>query len=152
MKSINDLNQGTPTLASQFPMYDTGNGRDAKCSLNDIAEVVQAQLTQQGDFVTQYASPNATAFNIAIAPPEDGTSMWLVLTPTGTFGTGTITLPPVANCVHQQEVLVNCTQVVTALTIAGNGATVNGAPTTFAANGFMRLRFEGVQKAWYRVG
>ena len=37
-------------------------------------------------------------------------------------------------------------------TVAGNGSTVNGAPTTLAANSFFRLRFDGVFKAWYRVG
>jgi hypothetical protein len=41
---------------------------------------------------------------------------------------------------------------VTTLTIAGNGSTLNGAPTTIAANGFFNLRFDGVFKAWYRVG
>ena len=29
---------------------------------------------------------------------------------------------------------------------------VNGAPGNLAANGFFRLRFDGVFKAWYRVG
>jgi hypothetical protein len=47
---------------------------------------------------------------------------------------------------------VNTTQAVTALTVAGNGATVNGAPTTLAANGFFRIRFDAVLDVWYRVG
>ena len=48
--------------------------------------------------------------------------------------------------------MVSCTQAVTTLTVSGNGSTVNGAPTTLAANGFFRLRYDGVFKAFYRVG
>jgi hypothetical protein len=54
--------------------------------------------------------------------------------------------------VDGQQLLVSCTQAVTTLTVAGNGSTVNGAPATLAANAFFRLRFDGVFKAWYRVG
>jgi hypothetical protein len=52
----------------------------------------------------------------------------------------------------KQEILVNTTQAITALTINANGATIVGAPTTLAAGGFFRLRFDGVLDTWYRVG
>jgi hypothetical protein len=79
--------------------------------------------------------------------------MFLLLTPTGGFAAGTITLPAQATCVDGQEVLVTTTQLVTALTVGGNGATaVNGAPTTLAANAFFRMRYDGPAKSWYRVG
>jgi hypothetical protein len=87
-----------------------------------------------------------------IAPDTSGENVYLLLTPTGTLAAGTITLPALASAVDGQQVLVSCTQIVTALTVAGNGATVNGAPTTLAANGFFRLRFDGVNNSWYRVG
>jgi hypothetical protein len=61
-------------------------------------------------------------------------------------------LPLLANCVDKQEILVNCTQAITTLTVNGNGATVTGAPTTLSANGFFRLRFDGLANVWYRVG
>ena len=44
------------------------------------------------------------------------------------------------------------TQAVTTLTVSGNGATVNGAPAALTANGFFRLRFDGVLGGWYRLG
>lgn len=150
--AIERLNQGTPTTASQIPFYDPSNGQDRRASVAALAEVIQETLTAPGAFVTQYAAPNATGFGVSAAPPTDGASVYLLLTPLAAYAAGTITLPARATCISGQELLVSCTQTVTALTVAGNGATVNGAPTTLAANGFFRLRFNEIFGAWYRVG
>lgn len=152
MSSINRLGNGTPASDSQIPFLDTPNGRDAKASLADIAAVLQELLTPMGTLITQYAAPNATGFNVQIAPPVDGAGMFLLLTPLAGYAAGTITLPAKALCVDGQELLVSCTQSVAALTVAGNGATVNGAPAALTANGFFRLRYDGVNGSWYRVG
>lgn len=151
MSSIQRLATATPTSASQIPFNDTQNGRDSKASLNDIAVVLQGLLTPLGERITQYASPNATGFNIQIAPPVTGASMWLLLTPTAGFAAGTVTLPAKSTAIDGQEVQVSTTQAVTTFAVAGNGATVNGAPGTLAAGGFFTLRYEGVNGAWYRV-
>lgn len=149
--AINNLGTRTPTTASQFPFYDPSQGQDARCSLQDIAQALVPLLTTSGAFITQYAAPNATGFNVQVQLPVNGASIFLLLTPNAGYAAGTITLPAVATCIDGQELLVACMQLVTALTVAGNGAPVNGAPTTLAANGFFRLRFDGVFKAWYRV-
>lgn len=150
--AIERLNQGTPSAASQIPFYDPQNGQDRKMSVDQLATLLESELTPGAGLITQYAAPNATGFNVVIAPPTDGASMYLLLTPGGAYAAGTITLPAQALCIDGQELLVSCTQAVTALTVAGNGSTVNGAPANLAANGFFRLRFDGVFKAWYRVG
>lgn len=150
--AIERLNQGTPSAASQIPFYDPQNGQDRKMSVDQLAALLEEELTPGGSLLTQYAAPNATGFNVAIAPPTNGASVFLLLTPAGAYAAGTITLPAQAVCIDGQELLVTCTQAVTALTVAGNGSTVNGAPAALAANGFFRLRFDGVFKAWYRVG
>lgn len=150
--AIERLNQGTPSAASQIPFYDPQNGQDRRMSVDQLAALLEDELTPAGGLVTQYAAPNATGFNIAIAPPTDGGSVFLLLTPAGAYAAGTITLPAQATCIDGQELLVTCTQAVAALTVAGNGSAVNGAPAALAANGFFRLRFDGVFKAWYRVG
>lgn len=142
----------TLSAADQLALFSNALGNDARATLATLLTWLQSQLSAAGGSITQYAAPSATAFNIAVAPPVNGTSVYLLLTPTAGFAAGTITLPPQASCVDEQELLVSCTQVVTALTVAGNGSTVNGAPTTLAANGFFRLRFDGVFKAWYRAG
>lgn len=151
MPTINQLST-VDTLSSGdlFPVYVSSEGDARKASATTVREFVLANASIADDKITQYAAPSATGFAVAILNGPD--SVWLILLPTAGFAAGTITLPAVANCVDKQELLVNSTQAVTTLTIGGNGATVTGAPTTLAANGFFRLRFDGLAKAWYRVG
>lgn len=148
--AIQNLNQGTPTTASQIPFFDEASGQDRRCSVSALQALLAP--SSSASLTTQYAQPSATGFSVLITPPEDGASVWLLLTPLAGYAAGTLTLPAQALCVDGQELLVSSTQAVTTLTVAGNGSTVNGAPTTLAANAFFRLRFDGVFKAWYRVG
>jgi hypothetical protein len=110
----------------------------------------QDGITANDDKITQYSSPSSTGFSVQVN--NASSSLFLLLTPTGAFAAGTLVLPVQANCIARQEILVFCAQAVTTLTINGNGSTVLGAPTTLAANGFFRLRFDNVNKIWYRVG
>lgn len=145
--SSSDMNGG-----DLLALFSSVLGNDAATPLSALLSWLQSQLTAAGAFQTQYAAPNATGFAVGIAPLQAGSSVYLLLTPAAGYAAGTITLPQSTYCVDGQEVLVSCTQAVTALTISGNGATVNGAPTTLAANSFFRLRFDGVFQAWYRIG
>lgn len=151
MPTINQLTAVDQVVSSdQVPIYSSENGDARKASMATLLAFFSGQITANDDKITQYAAPSATAFNVQLN--NDVNSVWLILTPTGILAAGTLTLPAVANCVDRQEILVNCTQTVTALTISGNGSTVTGAPTTLAANAFFRLRFDAVTKTWYRVG
>jgi hypothetical protein len=150
---INQLSRAdTVTAGDLAVIFSTNNGDARAAAMSVLLAYFQDNLTASGSFMTQYASPNATAFNVTISPATNGENVYLLLTPTAGFAAGTITLPALASAVDGQEVLVSCTQAVTTLTVAGNGATVNGPPTTLAANGFFRLRFNGVNNSWYRVG
>lgn len=151
MTTINQLS-AVDTVASsdQVPIYSNGNGDARKASMSVIKDYVLSDATVADDKVTQYASPAATGFTVTVN--NSSSSVWLILTPLAGYAAGTITLPAVANCIDRQELLVNTTQAVTTLTVAGNGATVIGAPTTLAANAFFRLRFDAVLDVWYRVG
>lgn len=152
--SINQLS-GADSVSSGdlIPVWVASNSDTRKVAMSVLLEFIEDNLTPVADGkVTQYAAPSATGFSVTISP-ADGTSVWLILTPAAGYAAGTITLPPVASCKDLQEILVNCTQAVTTLTIASNGATaVTGAPTTLAANAFFRLRFDLLTKTWYRVG
>lgn len=152
---INKLSRAdTVTAGDLAVIFSTNNGDARAAAISVLLAYFQANLSSPGSLVTQYASPNATAFAIQIAPPSDGTSMFLLLTPTAGFAAGTINLPAVA--VDKQEVLVSCTQSVAALTVGAPLASpvpvINGAPAALAANGFFRMRYDGVNKSWYRVG
>jgi len=151
MPQINQLaavDQISP--GDQVPIFSTNQGDARKASMSLLKQFFQEGMTAADDKVTQYSAPSATGFSTQIT--NGANSIWLVLTPTGAFAAGTIVLPTLANCVDKQEILVNCTQAVTTLTVSGNGATVTGAPTTLAANGFFRLRFDIITNTWYRVG
>lgn len=103
---------------------------------------------------TQVAVPAATGFNISVVSVIGGNSydIWLLLKPTAGFAAGTITLPLAATCVDQQVVTVSCTQQVTSLTVAGNGAaSVEGAPSSLAADSTFKLRFNLASTTWHRA-
>jgi hypothetical protein len=153
VSSINRLNKVSALAAEDLlAIFSQQLGSDASATLATLTAYLQEQLTADSAPTTQYSAPSATGFSVTIAPPVDGGSVWLLLTPAAGYAAGTVVLPAQASCVDGQEVLVSCTQAVTTLTVNGNGSTVNGAPATLAANAFFRLRFDGVFKAWYRAG
>lgn len=126
------------------------NGQDYRLLAGSVLDYIQANLSFPASFTQQYSAPSATGFSVQVTDGSD--NIHLILTPGAGYAAGTIVMPLLANCVDGQEVLINCTQAVTTLTITGNGSTVTGAPTTLAANAFFRLRFDDVTNTWYRVG
>lgn len=127
------------------------NGQDYRASAEALLAFMQGNLTfPTQQFTTQYAAPSATGFSVQVTNGAD--NIHLILTPTAGFAAGTLVLPVTPGAVDKQEVLVSCTQAVTALTVNGNGATVTGAPTTLAANAFFRLKLDATTNVWYRIG
>lgn len=150
MATINQLSQiDQLQLSDLLAVYSAANSDARKASITQLFDLLQENLVAQDDKLTQYAAPSSTGFTVNV---QSEGSTWLLLTPTGAFAAGTIVLPAVADVQDRQEVLVNCTQAVTTLTVSGNGATVTGAPSTLAANAFFRLRFDQPSSVWYRVG
>lgn len=131
------------------------NNQDYRLSIAELLAFIQGGLTfppfGQPIFNTQYAAPSSTGFNVQITNGDD--NVHLILTPTAGFATGAITLPLVTGLVDKQEVLVNCTQQVTAFTVNPNGATaVTGEPTALGADDFFRLKYDLPTQTWYRIG
>jgi len=152
--SINDLSAIDALAAGDLiPVYDASNGDTRKISASSLSDYVETSIVDKfPEYTVQRSSPSATGFSVTISS-TDGTSIHLILTPVAGYAAGTIVLPAAATCVDKQEVLVNCTQIVTTLTISENGAShVTGEPTTLAANAFFRLRYDLTTLGWYRVG
>ena len=146
MTSINKLSAlDTLTGGDLLAVWATSQGDTRKASLTTLVAYLQSALSLPGAISTQYAAPSANGFTVTVA---DGNT-WLLLTPTGTFAAGAIVLP--SGATDKSEVSVNCTQIVTSLTVSAGGTTVTGAPTTLAANGFFTMRFDAATAAWYRV-
>src|SRR4051812_33409475 len=124
MSSIDRLQRVTTlTTADLVALFSNSLGDDAAATLGTPIAFLQQQLSAAGTLITQYAAPTLTGFTVLIAPLIAGQSVYLLLTPPAGFAAGTITLPPQASCVDGQTLLVSTTQLVTALTVAGNGAT-----------------------------
>lgn len=149
MASIDRLNQSDAAASDSLPFYSASAGADRRTSFTQLAELLQSLLTASGA-AQQYAAPNATGFSVTVSPVTAGAWVWLLMTPVAGYAAGTIVLPQSPS--DRQEINVSTTQAVTTLTVSGNGYTVNGAPSTLAANGFFRLKFDAVNQSWYRVG
>jgi len=148
MTTINSLSQiDALGGGDQVPVYDSDAGTARKASVSQFVAYFRSAFASP-DVAVTISSPIA-GFNQVLA--TSATSIWLILTPAGTLATGTVTLPPVADCFDGQQVLVTSTESITALTVAGNGATVNGAPAALGIDGFFALRFNKLLSSWYCV-
>lgn len=144
MATINQLSS-TDVLngGDLLPVYKQNQGDARKCSITTLMDYVNANVTTVTQN-TQYAAPAATGFSVAV----NTGNVWMILTPVSTYAAGAIVLPTGAS--DKDTVTVNCTQIVTSLTVS-SGATVVGAPTTLATNGFFTMRFDAATSTWYRV-
>lgn len=145
----------TLALGDNIAVGSSTNGDDRRAAISTLLTFLQANLTivdasAFADYLTQYAAPSATGFSVAVNDTDDNTH--LIITPVAGYAAGTIVLPSSTNAIDGQELLCNCTQAVTTLTIDGNGASVVGEPSTLAANDFFRLRYDLPGITWYRVG
>jgi hypothetical protein len=145
MTNINQLSSmDTLSGGDLLAVWAQNNGDTRKSSLTLLTSYLQGVLVQPGSLTTQYAAPSATGFAVTVATGDT----WLILTPTGTLAVGAIILPSAPT--DKAEVIVTCTQIVTALTVSAGGTTVTGAPTTLAANQGFTMRFDAATNAWYR--
>lgn len=135
-----------------LPFYSKANSDARKVTLPVLAGYLQALNEGEPDQTVYALAVDGSTFTTTIEPAVAGGNVWALLTPSAPFTAGTITLPGIESRGDGQEVLVSCTQAVAALTVDGNGATVNGAPAALVANGFFRMRFDLVALAWFRVG
>jgi len=151
-RQINQLNSSTQISGSDlFAIFSQESGDTRKVSLTEFVNWLTTQtITTQDNKVTQYAAP-LTGSTVVVLDAQK--SVWLDITPAGTIATLTITFPVSTNVVDKTEILITTTNTITALTLNGNGATIGGAVTTLAADGFVKYRFDGGPlKAWHRAG
>lgn len=154
MTTINKLTRtDTVSAGDVVPVYVQNQGDARGAAMSVLLAYIQSALTLPVDaveqFTTQYSSPAATGFSVQIN--DDSSNTHLILTPTGTFAAGTIALPQAINSVDKQQILVNSTQAVTALTITASGATIIGAPSNLGANDAFLLMYEQTTTAWYSI-
>lgn len=145
MANINQLSS-TSTLqgGDLLAVWAQNNGDTRKASLTLVSDYIVGTIDLPIDIsLSQYASPSASAFTVAIT----AANTWLILTPTNAFATGTIALPSAVPDLSM--VCIVTTQSITALTVSASGASVIGAPTTAGANTAFTMRYDAVTNSWY---
>ena len=150
MTTINQL-AGLSQLSGGdlLPIYVPNNGDARKVSVSQLLAYFQTSFASP-TVATNLFTPG-TGFNVAVPTPVS-TQQWMVIQPAGTLATGTITLPLNTGTPDGTQVLVTTTQIITAFTLALNGAaSAFGAPTTLAANAFFTMRFYQATNSWYRI-
>jgi len=75
---------------------------------------------------------------------------YALLKPAGTLATLTINLP--SSPLDGDVVKVGTSQIITALTMSGNGGTLNSGLTTLAVGGFGEWIYDSSSTTWYRFG
>lgn len=142
----------TVSAGDVIPVYvqNQGDARGAAISL--LTTYILDQIVFPVDdfaFVTQRSGPSTNGFSVQVTNSAINTH--LILTPTGSFAAGTIVLPASTSAIGNQEILVNTTQAVTALTLNGNGASVIGAPAGLGVNESFLLKYDAPTLNWYVV-
>ena len=133
----------------QLPIYVPNNGDARKVSVNQLLQYFQTTFAAP-TVATNLYTPG-TGFNITVPTPVSE-QQWMVIQPAGTLAAGTVTLPLNTGTPDGTQVLVTTTQIITAFTLALNGAaSAFGAPSTLAANAFFTMRFYQATNSWYRV-
>jgi hypothetical protein len=150
MPTINQL----PFLANvnagdQIPVYSPNNGDARRLPISQLLTYFE-QTFASPDLATNIYTPS-TGFNITVPTPT--APQWMLIQPAGTLATGTVTLPLNTQTPSGTEVLITTTQIITAFTLAANGAAnVYGAPTALTANQFFKMRYVQATNSWYRIG
>ena len=150
MPTINQLSGISQVSGGdQLPVYSQNNGDARKISITQLLQYFQTVFAAP-TVATNLYTPG-TGFNITVPTPTSE-QQWMVIQPAGTLATGTVTLPLNTGVPDGTQMLVTTTQIITAFTLAVNGAAAAfGAPTTLAANAFFTMRFYQATNSWYRI-
>lgn len=139
-------NQVTGSHGARLDLYTCMNGTDSavvNASLNGFGD-----LNVVGSIAHGYQRVIGTTGGSSTI--NDHVSSF-ILDPSGTIATYSITMP--ASPADGMELSVSSSQIVTALTMSANtGQTLDGALSTFAANGFSRFIYIQATTTWYRIG
>lgn len=146
MSAIHKLNSGVPSMTDTIPFGSSTDDGDLKCTLATLAGVLQSG---SGESQTIYESP-VSGGTVNALPSIEGVSVHVLLTPLAALASLTVFLP--VNAGHEQEVLVTSTQSISTIVVNGNGNGASGSPSSMAAGGYFRMKFDAIADVWVRVG
>lgn len=144
---INQLGQlDNPSSSDLLAVWSTNNARTRKISISQLYSLFQSSWTSP-TYQTTINTP-IEGFNLTMT--ADANNQWLILTPASGLNTGTLLLPQASTAADGQEVIINTTQQITALTLSENGATnIYGKVSTLAADSSAKYRFNKQLNSWF---
>ena len=151
--SIGSLSQASSVAAGdQVVIYQGSSSQYMAVTVANLAASMQSLLVSTSGSNKQYFAPSASGQTITIAQNSVYPNTWAIVSPLSGYAALTITLPPLAGLVDQQEILFEITQSITTITWALNGAATSvGLPTTATGPAYFRLKFDAITATWYRV-
>jgi hypothetical protein len=117
------------------------------CMRRVLGDVLAANTMSVWDIPSGGTTVVATTGGTSTVPNG---ATWMNVTPAATIATYTFVMP--ASPMPNQPVTFSTTQTITALTVNANtGQTINGAPTTLAANAAITFRWDQQHASWNRI-
>lgn len=156
-EDADDSTEWTPTLGvdadcwGQSPGYvgPKGGGYSghmtAECLRHAFGDVLAANSFSVVDPYSAGVKVVAAAAGSTTIPNG---ATWLNLVPAGTIASFTVNLPALPS--PNLPVTISTTQTITTLTVA-SALTINGAPTSLAANAATTFRFDQASQSWNRM-
>lgn len=149
MTRLNELTSATALSGGdKFPVFSQAEGETLASSLSLLLAFLQDSLNFSGPVETLRNFTPATGATVAVNI-GDQRDLWIALAPAGTLAALTIDITGAPQ--SMQEIAVSSSAAVTALTVTADQP-VQGDPASMVANGFFRLKYDGVNSIWRRVG
>lgn len=156
MSTINQLFAAMSVQGSDLiPVFAGGSQTTRRITVSQLLDFIATQQAATPSTVsTQYAAPGVNAFLVQVLQPvSGGPDVHMIINPLTDFAAGTIQLPPYANAVDGQVVVITTTKAIAAATIDLNGALAGfGLPTTLGANDSLIVAFDKPSNSWYMLG
>lgn len=135
------------TARTNIGLGNVDNTSDAD---KPVSTAQQTALDGKFDTFTRSTQTPTTGFSITLT--QDTSNQWLVLNPSSSLASGTITMVAPGSATDGQEIMISSTKQVTALTVAPNGGTVYGAPSVLAAGVTYRAKYDSSLTSWFFYG
>jgi hypothetical protein len=131
-----------------IPVWDGSNGDTRKASLTTLLAFIESNFADP-DTTTRIVAPTVDGYNVDVG--DTGDSSWLIVNPTVSATTASISLPSSTFAVNDQEITIVMTNQVTTFAITSTGASVVGAPTQIAAYDSFKMKYNASQLTWYTL-
>lgn len=149
MTRINELTRATELASGDvLPIWSQNDGESRASSVALLTAYLQDNLDFAGGVMSLRNFTPASGDNCAISTATQQ-DIWVALSPAGTLATLTIEFTGTPQ--NLQEIMVSTSAAITALTFTTPQAQ-QGTPGAMGANGFFKMKYDGVNSIWRRVG